>query len=77
MHSLKQVAGVLGADTLPGIMLLIAGVAALCAWELRHITGGQAHGGRRRLIARLTALIGVVLGTMSCVLMAARFIWIA
>jgi hypothetical protein len=73
MHSLRELARGLGSDTLPGIIVLLLGVAALCVWEVRHVTGGQASGGRERLIT----LIGVVLGAASCVLMAARFIWIA
>jgi hypothetical protein len=77
MHSPRQVAGVLGSHVLPGIILLILGVAFLCVWELGHVTGGRAGGRRHRLIARLTALTGVVLSAASCVFMAARFIWIA
>ena len=77
MHSLKEVARVLGSHTLPGIILLLLGVAALCVWEVGHVTGGQARGGRHRLTARLIGLTGVVMGATSCVLMAARFIWIA
>lgn len=77
MHSVKHVAGVLGSNVVPGIVLLILGAALLCVWELGHLTGGEARGRRHRLMARLTALTGVVLGAISFLFIAARFIWIA
>jgi hypothetical protein len=82
MHSLKDVAGVLGSDALPGIVFLVLSVAALCVWEVEHLTDGQTIGGRHhrlipRLIPRLIGLTGLVLGAASFVLMAARFIWVA
>lgn len=77
MHSIKEVAGVLGSYALPGIILLLLSVAALFVWELGHLTDWQARGTRHRLIARLIGLTGAVLGATSCVLMAARFIWVA
>ena len=76
MHAIKEVARFLGSYALPGIILVILSVAALCVWELAHLTGGEARG-RQRLMARLIGVTGVVLGSASCVLMAARFIWIA
>jgi hypothetical protein len=81
MHPVKEVERVLGSHILPGIVLLLLSVAALCVWEVVHVTGGQERGGHRRLIPRLIprliGLTGVVLGAVSCVLMAARFLWIA
>ena len=77
MHPVKEVARVLGSYALPGIIVLVLSVAALCVWELGHVTGEQTRGPRHRLIARLIGLTGVILGAMSCVLMAARFIRIA
>jgi hypothetical protein len=77
MHPVKEVERVLGSHILPGIVLLLLSVAALCVWEVVHVTGGQERGGHRRLIPRLVGLTGVVLGAVSCALMAARFLWIA
>lgn len=77
MHPVKEVARVLGSYALPGIILLILSVAALCVWELGHVTGEHTLGPRHRLIARVIGLTGVVLGATSFVLMAARFIRVA
>jgi hypothetical protein len=81
MHSIKGVAGTLGSHALPGVILLFLSVAMLCAWEVLHLTGGQISSGRHhlasRLIPRLIGLTGVVLGAASCVLISARFIWVA
>jgi hypothetical protein len=73
MHSLKGLAQGPGSHVLPGILLLILGAAVLCIWEMRRLTGRQTGCGRDRLIA----LSGIVLTAASCVLMAARFIWVA
>lgn len=92
MHTLRELSRGLGAQhVLPGILLLILAVVALCIWEARRLIGsrsrlvrqnpttsvykytGQTGGGRDRLIA----LSGIVLGAASCVLIAARFIWVA
>jgi hypothetical protein len=73
MHIIKELSRVPGSHVLPGIILLLLGVAALCVWEVRHLTGGQTGGGRDRQIL----LIGIVLGAASCVLITARFIRVA
>lgn len=77
MHPVKEVARVLGSYALPGIVLLLLSVAALCVWELGHVTGEHNLSPRHRQIARLIGLTGVVLGATSFVLMAARFIRVA
>jgi hypothetical protein len=81
MHYLKEVARVPGSHILPGVILLALSVAALFVWEVTRLTGGQTSGGRHRpiprLIPRLMALTGFVLGAASFAFIAARFIWIA
>ena len=73
MHSLRELSRVLGSHVLPGIILLILAAVTLCVWEVRRLTARQTGSGRERLIA----LSGILLGTASCIFMAARFIWIA
>jgi hypothetical protein len=74
MHTLRELSRSLGAQhVLPGILLLIISVLALCVWETRRLTGRQTGGARDRLIA----LSGIVLGAASFVLIAARFLWVA
>lgn len=75
MHSLKGLAQGPGSHVLPGILLLILGAVALFVWEMRRLTGKQTGGDRGW--GRLIALSGIVLTAASCVLMAARFIWVA
>lgn len=73
MHLLRELSRGPGSHVLPGIILLVLGTTELCLWEIRRLTGRQAGDG----LGRLIVFSGIILGFASCVLMAARFIWVA
>ena len=58
---------------LPGLFALLVGAALLAAWEVANLMGFR-YGSRWH---HAVPVAGVVLGVVSCLLMAARFIYIA
>jgi hypothetical protein len=58
---------------LPGLFALLVGAGLLAAWEVAHLMGFR-YGSRWH---HAVPIAGVALGVVSCLLMAARFIYIA
>lgn len=62
----------LAVHILPAIFALVVGAVLLCAWEVAKLAGLR-YGSRWH---HAIPIAGIVLGVASCVLMAARFLYI-
>jgi hypothetical protein len=67
-----HIPALLATHILPGIFALVIGAVLLCAWEVANLTGLRYGRGWHYAVPA----VGVALGVVSCVLMAARFAYI-